>query len=85
MRQRTLFIVFGLAAALVLVLSACAPAAAPPASPGESSAPVGEQAAGKSDFYFVYVPKLVHPWYEDVKKGADLAAQRRGWPSRASR
>lgn len=24
-------------------------------------------------FYFVYVPKLVHPWYEDVKKGADSA------------
>jgi ribose transport system substrate-binding protein len=31
------------------------------------------QAEPKSDFYFVYVPKLVHPWYEDVKKGMEQA------------
>ena len=27
----------------------------------------------KEEYYFVYVPKLVHPWYDDVQKGADEA------------
>jgi ribose transport system substrate-binding protein len=28
-------------------------------------------AQGKDTFHFVYVPKLVHPWYDEVKRGAD--------------
>ncbi len=31
------------------------------------------QAQEKDSFYFVYVPKLVHPWYDDVKRGADAS------------
>lgn len=30
-------------------------------------------AQDKDSYYFVFVPKLVHPWYEDVRRGADAA------------
>jgi ribose transport system substrate-binding protein len=33
----------------------------------------GAVAQEKNSFYFVFVPKLVHPWYEDVKRGADAS------------
>jgi ribose transport system substrate-binding protein len=31
-------------------------------------------AAPKDEYYFVYVPKLSHPWYDDVIRGADKAS-----------
>ena len=30
-------------------------------------------AQDKDTFHFVFVPKLVHPWYDDVKRGADAS------------
>lgn len=42
-----------------------------PEATEEASA--AEETTTESSFYFVYVPKLVHPWYEDVKNGADAA------------
>lgn len=37
-----------------------------------SWAPVAAQdPEAKDSYYFVYVPKLVHPWYEDVKNGIE--------------
>ncbi|MCB9116128.1 MAG: substrate-binding domain-containing protein [Caldilineaceae bacterium] len=56
-----------------LLLGACAPAAAPATPADDAAAPAAGAAEAKKDFYFVYVPKLVHPWYEDVKNGADRA------------
>ncbi|MFN8465732.1 MAG: substrate-binding domain-containing protein [Caldilineaceae bacterium] len=76
--RRMLVFVF-LVLALAALLSACTAPAAAPAGQDQASAAQGAagQAApaaeGKKDFYFVYVPKLVHPWYEDVKAGADRA------------
>ena len=32
-----------------------------------------ESEATEEEFYFVYVPKLVHPWYEDLKMGIEDA------------
>ena len=33
--------------------------------------PRAAMAEEKDSYYFVFVPKLVHPWYDDVKRGAD--------------
>jgi ribose transport system substrate-binding protein len=65
----------------LLVLAACRPASTPaPESPAQpapvsepQAEPVVEAPAPKQSFYFVYVPKLIHPWYDDVKKGAEQA------------
>jgi ribose transport system substrate-binding protein len=70
MRQRWLILILALVAIGALALAGCAPAAAPAASEETAASPA---AAAEREFYFVYVPKLVHPWYEDVKKGADRA------------
>jgi ribose transport system substrate-binding protein len=43
----------------------------PPAS--EPAEPPAQQPTEKQSFTLVYVPKVVHPWYDDVKKGMDQA------------
>lgn len=73
MRRRSLSVVLGIAVIMSLLLGACAPAAAPAPPADDAAAPAAGAAEAKKDFYFVYVPKLVHPWYEDVKNGADRA------------
>ncbi len=73
--------------ALLLVgiaLVGCVQVAAPPASVEETAGgEEGEAAAVEEaeaepeeavqDLYFVYVPKVVHPWYDDVKNGMEQA------------
>ncbi len=56
--------IFGLLMVAIMLFSACAPKVAP------TEAVVTE---AKTSFHFVYIPKLVHPWYDDVKKGAEAA------------
>jgi ribose transport system substrate-binding protein len=34
-----------------------------------------EEVAAEESYYFVYVPKLVHPWYDDVQRGAQMAME----------
>ena len=82
------FVTFFLIAAIVClsVLSACAPAAeeAAPAEEAAAEEPAAEEAeteaeaeaeapAATESYYFVFVPKLIHPWYDDVEKGAAMA------------
>jgi ribose transport system substrate-binding protein len=77
-----LSLVLGACAPQTQSTEAAAPAAQPTAAQagGEQTAPTAAPAEGQPEtpaasesYYFVYVPKLVHPWYDDVKKGADAA------------
>lgn len=73
MQQRWMFLLCVIASISIFALGGCAT----PTMPGQTAmapAPSADQAGEtKSELYFVYVPKLVHPWYEDVKAGADRA------------
>jgi ribose transport system substrate-binding protein len=84
MNLRKLYPIVALLLALAVLVSACAPAATPtpkpvavkPTAVAATAVPataVAVKPAGKTSFYFVYVPKLVHPWYDDVKAGIDAA------------
>jgi ribose transport system substrate-binding protein len=69
----------------LLMITACtvvAPEqAAPTAVVGEvqteaAIAPTPQpEPAAKESYYFVYVPKLVHPWYDEVQRGAQQAIE----------
>jgi ribose transport system substrate-binding protein len=88
MRFPKLLLLGALVLVAAILISACAPMPAPqtavePAKVEEEAAPAptveaeteaaAESAAAEKELYFVYVPKLVHPWYEDVKKGMEQA------------
>lgn len=62
--MRTRSLLYRISALFALLALALALA---PAVPSQVSA------QEKDTFYFVYVPKLVHPWYDDVKRGADVS------------
>jgi ribose transport system substrate-binding protein len=73
MQQRWIFLLCAIASISILALGGCAAPTTPDQTamaPAPSADQVGE---AKRELYFVYVPKLVHPWYEDVKAGADRA------------
>ena len=81
MKKKVLYIFLSVLLTSLLLLSACAPAAevAEEAAPAaedadEEAAPAAEEApAATESYYFVFVPKLIHPWYDDVEKGAATA------------
>jgi ribose transport system substrate-binding protein len=87
MRRYSLYFILAALLLAIPLIIACTPMVTPPAAEKAAEAPApqevktaAEEAApaesateGKKEFYFVYVPKLVHPWYDDVKKGMEQA------------
>jgi ribose transport system substrate-binding protein len=58
-----------------VVVTATPEAGAEEAAEGAAETEAEVPAAGVDSLYVVYVPKLVHPWYDDVKQGADRAIE----------
>ncbi len=57
-----LLIVFSL---IVMIISACGSK-----TTNESSGDSADNSDGKESYHFIFVPKLIHPWYESVRAGA---------------
>ncbi|MFC4600723.1 substrate-binding domain-containing protein [Cohnella hongkongensis] len=66
-----------LLAGVVALLAACSKEA--PSSSQEpsvsASSPEGAGAEGEKNYHFVFIPKVVHPWYDAVETGAKKAAE----------
>ncbi|EXX85360.1 sugar ABC transporter substrate-binding protein [Paenibacillus darwinianus] len=67
---------------LSIVISACGGAGSQNTAPASSEADSTASSANasskpadaeKKSYYFIFVPKLIHPWYENVKVGAQVA------------
>jgi len=91
MKLHRVHTVLAVLALVAIVSAACAPAAAPTATPRPqptaappstavpptsvppTAVPEPTEAEPAESYYVVYVPKLVHPFYEDVKAGIEKA------------
>lgn len=58
--------------ALTVIAACCATAV--PATAADQAAPVPLNAI-KKKLTFIYIPKLVHPWYDEVKRGVEYGIQ----------
>jgi len=74
--KRTLFVFLALVTVLSLALSGCGAPAAAPAAPADSAA--AAPAAKTAQRYVMVVPISGHPFWTDIKKGAQDAADQLG-------